>query len=266
MRRWGRRALRGVGVAIMAALPLGLLAQPAAPVLAESGCQLADGMSSSVPIYPVDELWRLSNHTVTVLLEADGCGIPLSVEVERSSGIAGLDAQALDAARGWIIPPQWRGRGRYRLPFDFSALPAELQLQQEQRSRDAFFPERSSGLVQLAEVSSLDPVRGLPGYLHDPYPIGFFSLQEALGTLHSLGVVKRYNDMVDIWLWDEEGVSLFQWYGHLLVRNRQVEQDGLHFVVSSALCGNDLAACRQQLGVLQAARGRQFPQPHTARP
>jgi TonB family protein len=262
MRARGRRVRQWCGVALLAALPWLALAQtPADP-----GCRLADGMASRTPIYPVDELWRLSNHTVTVLLEADGCGIPLSVELERSSGITTLDAQALEAAREWIIPPDWRGRPRYRLPFDFAALPVELQAQQDRRVRDPFFEERRAGEVQLAEVTELDPAKGLPGYLHDPYPIGFFSLQEALGTLHSLGVVKRYGDMVDIWLSDEEGVSLFQWYGHLLVRNRQVQQEGMTFVVSSALCGNDLEVCRQRLGQVQSERGRQFPQQGAALP
>ena len=242
--------------ALVAFLPL-----MAVPAMA---CSLADAQPNPTPVYPVDELWRLSTHTVTVLLEADGCGLPVSAELEASSGIPALDAQALAVAKAWVIPPDWRGRPRYRLPFDFNALPEPLPAQVGLRPRDAFFEERRSGHVALAEVAASDDAAGLPGYLHDPYPIGFFTLQEALATLGRAAVVKRYDGVMDFWLRDEEGLSLFQWYGHLLVRNRQVQQGGRQFVVSSALCGNDLEACRQRLGQLQAARGRQFPQPVAA--
>ena len=260
MRAW-HCGCRGALAAALALVPLLAPAQVAAPAAPQAtpACAGADAADNIAPFYPVAELWRMSSHTVTVLIDADACGRPTGAALERSARVEAMDAAAMDAARRWVIPVAWRGRPRYRVPFDFSPLPAELEHPTLPRAADPFAEERRSGRVDLAEVTAYDPAEGLPGYLPDPWPIGYADLVEAVQELSRLGVVRRYPDALYIWVRDAEGVSLFQWFGPLLVRNRRVEQDGLQFVVSSALCGNDLAACRQQLGRLQAGRGRQYP-------
>lgn len=242
---------RGAVMACLLLAPLPVLAQPA-------DCPAFNPQDNRAPFYPPSEVWRLLPYTVQVVIEVDHCGRVQQAQLEIPSGIPVLDQLALGAARDWVVPPAFRGHPRYRLPFDFQPLPEVVPERFQARHRDPFFEERRSGHVAVPGATLAGT---LPGYLHDAYPIGFISPTELATAIGTLGVVRHYGDTVNVWLRDEEGLSLFQWNGQVLVRNRLVD-DGQHrFVVSSALCGPDLAACRQSLLQLQAARGEQHPLP-----
>ncbi len=240
-------------------LPAVLLALWSLPALAQpaGGCPPFSAAANRAPHYPPAELWRLLGYVINVIIDTNACGRVEAARVEQGSGVAVLDAAALAAARAWTVPPEYRGQPRYRLPFAFEPLPEEIPAQAGQRLRDPFFDERRSGHVPMPV---LDADGTLPGYIPDPYPIGFLSIPEAVATIGPLALFRRYGAQADFWLHDEEGLSLFQLEGPMMVRNRRVS-DGRHrFVVTSVLCGNDLDACRQSLATLRASRGRQRPQ------
>jgi len=247
-----RARMRWLAAALCALLPLPVVAQPPG-----DACPPFAAQDNRAPSYPPAELWRLLGYTINVIIEADACGRVTGARVEQA-GVAALDAAALAAARAWTVPPAYRGQPRYRLPFAFEPLPEDRPARSGQRPRDPFFDERSSGRVPAV---ALDDDGTLPGYIADPYPIGFLQIPEAIATLGPLALFRRYGGQANFWLHDEEGLSLFQLEGAMMVRNRLVS-DGRHrFVVTSVLCGNDLDACRQSLADLRAHRGRQRPQP-----
>ncbi len=241
---------------LLALLPVMAAAQGEAPPA--PACPPASTAGNTAPVYPPAELWRLQGYTVNVILATDGCGGVRDARVERSSGIPSLDAVALHAARNWVIPASHHGHPLARLPFMFEPLPEAMPQAGQQRLRDPFFTERSSGRVP--EVA-LDEAGQLPGYIADPYPIGFLRIPEAISVIAPLALIRRYQQQANFWLHDEEGLSLFQLDDTLLLRNRLVS-DGRHrFVVTSVLCGDDLDACRQRLAQLRASRGPQQPLP-----
>jgi TonB family protein len=229
-------------------------AQPAAT----AGCPPFSADNNRAPFYPVDELWRLLGYTVNVIIETDACGRVSDARVEQSSGVAALDAVALQAARGWNVAPQYRGQPRYRLPFAFDPLPETVPARPGARVQDPFFQERSSGWVRAGLA---DSAQGTPGFIADPAPIGFMQIPEAIAAIGPLAVFRRYGDQANFWLRDEEGLSLFQVNGTMMVRNRLVSDGQRQFVVSSVLCGHDLEACRQSLAQLRATRTSQQPMP-----
>ncbi|WP_409476396.1 TonB family protein [Stenotrophomonas sp. Y-13] len=240
-----------LAAALLALSPLPALAQPV------EGCPPFPAAANRAPHYPPPELWRLLGYVINVIIDTDACGRVDAARVEQGSGVAVLDAAALAAARAWTVPPEYRGQPRYRLPFAFEPLPEEIPAQAGRRLRDPFFDERRGGRVPMP---ALDADGMLPGYIADPYPIGFLAIPEAVATIGPLALFRRYGGQANFWLHDEEGLSLFQLEGAMMVRNRLVS-DGRHrFVVTSVLCGSDLDACRQSLATLRASRGRQRPQ------
>ena len=240
-----------LAAALLALSSLPALAQPA------EGCPPFPAAANRAPHYPPPELWRLLGYVINVIIDTDACGRVRAARVEQSSGVPVLDATALAAARAWTVPPAHRGQPRYRLPFAFEPLPEEIPAQAGRRLRDPFFDERRGGRVPMP---ALDADGMLPGYIADPYPIGFLAIPEAVATIGPLALFRRYGGQANFWLHDEEGLSLFQLEGAMMVRNRLVS-DGRHrFVVTSVLCGSDLDACRQSLATLRASRGRQRPQ------
>lgn len=254
-----RRAVTAVvgRVALLLALPSAAAAQPAT----QADCPPFPAHANRAPSYPVDELWRLLDYTVNVIIETDACGRVSDARVEQSSGVAALDAVALEAARGWVVAPEYRGQPRYRLPFAFDPLPEPVPARTAARVRDPFFEERLSGQVRPGLGNS---AQGMPGFVADPAPIGFMQIPEAIAAIGPLAVFRRYGDQVNFWLRDEEGLSLFQLDGTMLVRNRLVSDGQRRFVVSSVLCGRDLEACRQSLAQLRATRTMQQPLPLVA--
>ncbi len=252
MRRVVTRA--GGLMALLLALPSAAHAQQGTA----AECPPFSATSNRAPFYPVEELWRLLDYTVNVIIETDACGRVHDARVERSSGVVALDAVALQAARGWVVAPQYRGQPRYRLPFAFDPLPEPVPALAGIRVQDPFFAERSTGQVPAGLG---DDAAGVPGFLADPVPIGFMQISEAIAVIGRQAVFRRYGDLVNFWLRDEEGLSLFQLDGTMLVRNRLVN-DGQHrFVVSSVLCGRDLEVCRHSLAQLRANRTTQQPLP-----
>ncbi len=237
---------------------LALLPLPAAAQQAGDACPPTSAQDNRAPFYPPSELWRLLGYTVNVIIQVDGCGRVTDARIDRSSGVPALDETALAAARRWTIAPEYRGQPRYRLPFAFEPLPEAMPAQAGRRQRDPFFDERSSGRVA---PPATDTDGALPGYIADPYPIGFLQIPEAIATIGPLALLRRYGRQANFWLHDEEGLSLFQLEGTMLVRNRLVSDGRRRFVVTSVLCGNDLEACRQSLADLRARRGPQQPQP-----
>lgn len=227
----------------------------------EDACPPFSAVNNRAPFYPVDELWRLLGYTVNVIIETDACGRVSAARVEQSSGVPALDAVALAAARGWTVAPESRGQPRYRLPFAFEPLPEAVPERHDARLRDPFFEERRTGRVPAGLEGS---VEGMPGFVPDPFPIGFMAIPEAVATIGPLAVFRRYGDQLNFWLRDEEGLSLFQLNGTMLVRNRLVSDGQRRFVVSSVLCGRDLDACRDSLGQLRAQRAVQQPLPRVA--
>ncbi|MQP75332.1 TonB family protein [Stenotrophomonas sp. MYb238] len=245
-----RAGARWLPAALLALSPLAAMAQPV------DGCPPYSVQDNRAPHYPPSELWRLLGYTINVIIEVDACGRVTGARIERASGVVALDAAALAAARAWTVPPHYRGQPRYRLPFVFEPLPEALPAQERWRPHDPFFEERSSGRVPMPAP---DAHGALPGYIADPYPIGFLQIPEAVAAIGPLALFRRYGSQANFWLRDEEGLSLFQLEGPMMVRNRLVS-DGRHrFVVTSVLCGNDLEACRQALAELRAARGPQQP-------
>ncbi len=240
-----------LAAALLALSSLPALAQPA------EGCPPYTAAANRAPHYPPPELWRLLGYVINVIIDTDACGRVDAARVEQGSGVAVLDAAALAAARAWTVPPEYRGQPRYRLPFAFEPLPEEIPAQAGRRLRDPFFDERRGGRVPMP---ALDADGMLPGYIADPYPIGFLAIPEAVATIGPLALFRRYGGQANFWLHDEEGLSLFQLEGAMMVRNRLVS-DGRHrFVVTSVLCSSDLDTCRQSLATLRASRGRQRPQ------
>lgn len=251
-RAWGR----WLPAALFALLPLPAVAQQPA-----DACPPFPAQENRAPHYLPSELWRLLGYTINVIIETDACGRVTGARVEQASGVAALDAAALAAAHAWTVPPAYRGQPRYRLPFAFEPLPGDMPARTGTRPRDPFFDERSGGQVPMP---ALDADGMLPGYIADPYPIGFLQIPEAIAVIGPLALFRRYGRQANFWLRDEEGLSLFQLEGAMMVRNRLVS-DGRHrFVVTSVLCGNDLEACRQSLAELRAGRGPQRPQPVAA--
>lgn len=255
--------MRGVvtGAGWLAALLLALPSAAGAQPVATADCPPFSADNNRAPFYPVDELWRLLGYTVNVIIETDACGRVSDARVERSSGVAALDAVALEAARGWNVAPEYRGQPRYRLPFAFDPLPEAVPARSAARVQDPFFEERRTGLVRAGLA---DSAQGTPGFVADPAPIGFMQIPEAIAAIGPLAVFRRYGDQVNFWLRDEEGLSLFQLNGTMMVRNRLVSDGQRQFVVSSVLCGRDLEACRQSLGQLRATRALQQPVPLAA--
>lgn len=251
-----RRVVTGAGwlAALLLTLPSAALAQAAAT----GECPPFSAHNNRAPFYPVDELWRLLGYTVNVIIETDACGRVSDARVEQSSGVPALDAVALQAARGWNVAPEYRGQPRYRLPFAFDPLPEAVPARTGTRVQDPFFEERSSGQVRAGLGNS---GQGTPGFVADPAPIGFMQIPEAIAVIGPLAVFRRYGDQGNFWLRDEEGLSLFQVNGTMLVRNRLVSDGQRQFVVSSVLCGHDLEVCRQSLAQLRATRTLQQPLP-----
>lgn len=248
-----RARMRWLPVALSALLPVPVVAQQPA-----DACPPYAAQENRAPSYPPSELWRLLGYTINAIIETDACGRVSGARVEQPSGVAALDAAALAAARAWTVPSQYRGQPRYRLPFAFEPLPGDMPAQTGRRPRDPFFEERRSG---RAPMPALDADGMLPGYIADPYPIGFLQIPEAIATIGPLALVRRYDRQANFWLHDEEGLSLFQLEDAMMVRNRLVSDGRYRFVVTSVLCGNDLEACRQSLAELRVRRGRQRPQP-----
>ncbi|MCL7714437.1 TonB family protein [Stenotrophomonas mori] len=254
----GRRANRGWLAALLLAVPPVHATQVEQPLPVDAGCPPFSAQDNRAPSYPPSELWRLLGYAVDIVIQADACGRVTDTVVERSSGVATLDETALAAARGWTVPPSARGQPRYRLPFAFQPLPPEVATQAGRRPPDPFFDERSSGRVPAPPVAADG---ALPGYLPDPYPIGYMYIPEAVAAIGPLALFRRYGPQAHFWLRDEEGVSLFQTDGTMMVRNRLVDDGRQRFVVTSVLCGSDLEACRRSLADLRDRRGPQRPQP-----
>lgn len=238
---------------LLAWLPLPVAAQQAEADV----CAPFSAQNNRAPSYPVDELWRLLGYTVNVIIETGACGRVGDARVESTSGVPALDAVALDAARGWTVAPEYRGQPRYRLPFAFEPLPEPIAVHGNVRRRDPFFTERSSG-----RVPTPNDLQGssLPGYINDPYPIGYMTGQQLMEVLAPIALFRLYGEWGYFWLHDEEGLNLFQVSRDLIVRNRLVNDGTRQFVVSSALCPMELEPCRAHLSQLQAGRGRQVAQ------
>ena len=230
--------------------------QPAAPVKkAQEGAPCPLPTVNRPPGSPLDQMWRLQSVEVNVVMDVDTCGRTTGAVIESNDGAEEFAAIALRAAARWWVDQSAGRVSRVRLPVHFHPLPDDLRKVSSSRARDVFFDERSSGRGQMP---ALDADGRLPGFIADPYPIGFFAVEQALDDLHKharrqSGVARSY-----YWLWDDEGLSLFELDRLALVRNRQVS-DGTHaWVVTSVLCSTDKEGCAATMARL-AARSRQHP-------
>lgn len=219
-------------------------------------------LSMTPPEYPKDEAWRGISGDVALVITVDAEGIPEQFEMEKSSGIAGLDRTALKAARDWrFVPARLKGRAiraRVRVPIKFEIPPAYALDRVTGRPRDAHFEARRKG---LAKVPLLDANGLVPGFVPDLYPIGVGSIAAAKELLDQYayrevdvvpGVVYQYT------LRDEEGMS--EWdiasppqFPAAVVRRRLVGNTERSWFVTSMLCEADQSACEKLEGFLRSA-------------
>ncbi|MBI4353007.1 MAG: energy transducer TonB [Candidatus Omnitrophica bacterium] len=75
------------------------------------------------PVYPRRAVFRKEEGFVFLVVDLDERGLPLAVEVEKSSGFSLLDEAALRAVRRWRFVPAKRGnfyvKSRCRVPVSF---------------------------------------------------------------------------------------------------------------------------------------------------
>ena len=235
---------------------------PATPEGFETPDQDVASLSMTPPEYPKDEAWRGISGDVVLVITVDAKGMPEQLEIEKSSGLAGLDRTALKAARDWrFVPARLKGRAiraRVRVPIKFEIPPAYALGRVTGRPRDAYFEARREGLetIPLLDANGL-----VPGFVPDRYPIGVGSVAAAKELLDRYGyrevdvvpgVVYQYT------LRDEEGMS--EWdianppqFPAAVVRRRLVGNTERSWFVTSMLCEADQSTCEKLEGFLRSS-------------
>ncbi len=203
-----------------------------------------------------------------MIITVSAAGLPEHVQIEKSSGIAGLDNAAVEGAQAWrFIPAHLQGKpvpARVRVPVRFE-IPAMYALDRVTgRPRDIHFEARRAG---LAVAPSLDEAGDIPGFVPDMYPIGVESvaagraLVERYGNREgdvSLGVLFSYT------LRDEEGMSLWYIgippkYPPVVVRRRLVGNDVQSWYVTSILCEAQAETCKKFENSLRSSTQKKLP-------
>lgn len=235
---------------------------PATPQEFETPDQDVAALSMTPPEYPKDEAWRGISGDVALVITVDAEGMPEQFEMEKSSGIAGLDLTALEAARDWrFAPARLKGRAiraRVRVPIKFEIPPAYALHRVTGRPRDAHFEARRKGLeaVPLLDANGL-----VPGLVPDLYPIGVETVEAAKELLDRYAY--RETDVVpdvvyQYTLRDEEGMS--EWdiasppqFPAAVVRRRLVGNAEGSWFVTSLLCEAEQTACEKLEGFLRSS-------------
>ena len=255
-------AVSGGALAAESTPPVSADKPPATPQEFEMPDQDVAALSMASPEYPKDEAWRGISGDVALVITVDAEGVPEYFELEKSSGLAGLDRAAIEAARDWrFVPARLEGRAiraRVRVPIKFEIPPAYALDRVTGRPRDAYFEARRKGLetIPLLDANGL-----VPGFVPDLYPIGVESVAAAKELLDRYAY--READIVpsvvyQYTLRDEEGMSEWDIAGPpqfpaAVVRRRLVGNAEGSWFVTSLLCEAEQTACEKLEGFLRSS-------------
>lgn len=198
-------------------------------------------LDMSPPRYPSNEARQGIMGTVVLVVTVSESGEVADIAVEKSSRNRNLDIAAIEAARNWRFSPAREGGrptlGMVRVPVDFSIG------NDDERYRAFLADLNPEDWVPAVPVDAQGTV---PGYVPDPKPLGFGSVEETLAMLAERGERIPLNGAPPglSYFTMKEGPEYSQWevyekgFAHApALKRKRLVSDGRHgFFATRTLC------------------------------
>jgi len=232
-------------LALAAELPPPLPPPPPAPprdpareaLLHPATCPPAE-VRQPTPQFPDDVPMDAPTSTSFVLITVDTCGSVVEAVLEKGSGFASFDREAVRTTKSWRLAPTLENDGPvsrvFRVPVKFFArTPEEIGRAREQWRR-----------MQHAVVP-LDADGKVPGNLPDPLPMEAGSFEEIVARVRREAEWQPGEfEQVEVYL-ERQGLEMIAWdlfvdmdFGPALLRRRVVTDGTKSFFIVRGMCGS----------------------------